>query len=143
MPEKEAKARIKINKLFYLILPIVIFLVSCKGSTNREWRVDNQSSTTIEVNATLVINSDIIFDSIETGKTRILTITNEDWGNSDPQQAYDVFSDFMVTNVIGDTIKNKNFLDNDNWEIFFEQTKHDPDHYEQTYTLVVKDEDFE
>jgi hypothetical protein len=132
-----------IKKLFKIALPLLILLlVSCKGNTDREWGVDNASSTTIQVRAVLVLGTDTIYESIEKGEARIITITNESWANSDPQQAYDVFSAFLVTNANGDMLK-KDFADNDNWEIYIEQTKHRPDHFEQTYVMVVKDEDFE
>ena len=131
-----------LKKLFNITLPLLIFLlVSCQGSTNREWRVHNTSSTTIQVRFVLVLSTDSIYESIETGEIRIIAITSEPKANSDPQQAYEVFSDFLVTNANGDTLK-KNFINNDSWEIYIEHTKHRPDHFDMTYTLIVKDEDF-
>ena len=132
-----------IKKLFNIALPLLIlFLVSCKGNTDREWSVENASSTTIQVRAVLVSSTDTIHESIEKGESRLITITHESWANSDPQQAYEVFSAFLVTNANGDMLK-KDFTDNHSWEIYIEQTKHRPDHFEQTYVMVVKDEDFE
>jgi hypothetical protein len=131
-----------IKKLFNIALPLLIFLlVSCRGNTDGEWSVNNASSTTIQVKAVLVLGTDTIYESIETGETRIIVITNEPRANSDPQQAYEVFSGFLVTNANGDTLK-KNFADNHSWEIYIEHTKHRPDHFYITYALIVKDEDF-
>lgn len=127
-----------INKLF---LPVVmLFLISCEGSAERVWSVKNSTSDLVKVRAGLRINSDTIWQNIEAGDSKIITITTEDWGNSDPQFAYDVFSSFLVTKI-GDTIE-KDWADNDNWEIYIEQTKHKPDHYQQTYDFVVTAADF-
>ena len=41
----------------------------------------------------------------------------------------------------GDTLDIE-FLDNDSWDIYIEKTKSSPDHFIQTYTLIVKDSDF-
>lgn len=127
-------------KLFLLL--IVLFLVSCKGSTERVWSVENESSTLIKVRASLRINSDTVWENIPKGESKIITITTEDWGNSEFQLAYDVFKSFLVTRLGGDT-SNIDWADNDSWEIFIEQTKHKPDHYQQSYDLVVTDADFE
>ncbi|NQT77354.1 MAG: hypothetical protein HQ565_06545 [Bacteroidetes bacterium] len=129
----------RLSHIAFLLL--IFLLLSCQGSTNREWRVNNASSTTIQVRAVLVLGTDSIYESIETGETRIIIITSEPRANSDPQQAYEVFSSFLVTNANGDTIE-KDFTNNDNWEIYIEHTKHRPDHFDLTYTLIVKDEDF-
>ncbi|RLD81540.1 MAG: hypothetical protein DRJ15_04085 [Bacteroidetes bacterium] len=132
-----------ITRLIYkLFLPfIMLLLISCEGSTERVWSVKNSTSDLVKVRAELRINSDTVWENIEAGDSRIITITTEDWGNSDPQFVYDVFSGFLVTKI-GDTI-HKNWADDDNWEIYFEQTKHKPDHYQQTYDFVVTDVDFE
>ncbi|MCD4725291.1 MAG: hypothetical protein K8R63_10670, partial [Bacteroidales bacterium] len=67
-----------LKKLFNIALPLLIFLlVSCRGSTNREWMVNNASSTAIQVRSVLVLSTDSIYENIETGETRIITITSE------------------------------------------------------------------
>ena len=132
-----------IKKLFNIFVPLLIFfLASCVGNTDREWSVENASSTTIKVMAVLVFGTDSIYEIIETEETRIITITSEPKANSEPQHAYDVFSEFLVTNANGDTLR-KNLLDNDSWDIYIEQTKRQPDHFYMTYTLIVRDEYFE
>jgi len=124
-----------------LIIPVVFLLASCKGSVNREWSVENESSSTIELTAALLATSDTIFEVVEPGGSKILTITSEDWGNSDPQMAWEVFSYMYIVNIDSAEYKT-NWTENKNWVIFFEQTKRSPDHFEQTYRLIVKDSDF-
>ena len=131
------------NRIKKLIIPVmIILLASCQGNTDREWRVSNESSDTIHVQASLVFIADTIYDTVVPGDINIITITNEEKGNSLPQQAYDVFSFFMISGDEGDTIR-KNFLDNDNWDIYIEQTKSNPQHFEQTYTMIVTDSDLQ
>jgi hypothetical protein len=47
----------------------------------------------------------------------------------------------LITREEGDTLDIE-FLDNDSWDIYIEKTKSNPDHFIQTYTLIVKDSDF-
>ena len=134
---------IKTKKIIRFAIPLVIILLaSCEGNTIREWRVSNESSTSIVVRVGLVYDSDTVFQSIETGQEEIITITSEDRGNSQPQQAYEVFSYFLVTTSDGETT-DMHYADNDSWEIYMEKSKNSPPHYEQTYTLIVTDADFE
>lgn len=131
------------NEIKKLIIPVmIIFLASCQGNTDREWRVSNESSDTVHVQASLVFIADTIYDTVVPGDINIITITNEEKGNSLPQQAYDVFSYFMISSDEGDPIR-KNFLDNDNWDIYIDQTKSNPQHFEQTYTMIVTDKDLQ
>jgi len=125
-----------------LIIPLVVLLASCKGSVNREWSLENASSSTIEVTAALVSTSDTLYEVFEPGEWRVLTITSEEWGNSEPQMAWEVFSYIYIINTDSSEYKT-NWTENRNWSRFFEQTKHRPDHFEQTYRLIVTDEDFE
>lgn len=124
-----------------LIIPLVVFLASCKGSVEREWSLENASSSTVEVTAALVATSDTIFEVFEPGEWKILTITTEDWGNSEPQMAWEVFSYMYIVNTDSSEYKN-NWTENRNWDIYIEQTKRRPDHFEQTYRMIVKDADF-
>ena len=125
-----------------IILLLIIFLASCEGYTYREWKVSNESSTTIMVKAGLLFESDTVYHEIETGQEKIITITTEDKGDSEVQLAYDVFSSFLITNK--DTLTtDMNFADNDSWDIWIEQTKSNPPHYEQIYTLIVTNADFQ
>jgi len=104
--------------------------------------VSNESSTTIMVKAGLLFESDTVYHEIETGQEKIITITTEDKGDSEVQLAYDVFSSFLITNK--DTLTtDMNFADNDSWDIWIEQTKSNPPHYEQIYTLIVTNADFQ
>ncbi len=133
---------IKTKIIIKFVLPLVIFfLASCEGNTNREWRVNNNSSTTIVVRAG-IFSSDTLYLSIEPQVEKIITITSEEKGNSEPQQAYDVFSHFLVTNADGETT-DMDYVDNDNWDIYIEESKRSPPHFEHTYTLVVTNADFE
>lgn len=125
-----------------MIIPLVVFLASCKGSVDREWSLENASSSRIEVTAALISTSDTIFEVFEPGDWKILTLTSEDWGNSEPQMAWEVFSYMYIINADSSEYKT-NWTQNKNWDIFFEQTKRRPDHFEQTYRLIVKDADFE
>ena len=133
------KAKIYIK----IVLPLLIlFLASCEGSTNREWKVSNESSTIIMVKAALTHESDTVYKIIASGKEKIITITSEDKGNSIPQEAYDVFTYFLITNADGEST-DMQYADNDSWDIYIDKTKSNPPHFDMTYTMVVKDSDFD
>jgi hypothetical protein len=128
--------------IFKLAIPIIIlFLASCKGSTDRDWSVINESSTDVEVWAVLIFGTDTIYQYVEKGDSKILTITTEDWGNSEPQQPYDVFKEFVIINA-DSAISKKDWTDIHDWDVFIEQTKRTPPQYMQTYDMVVMDKDF-
>jgi hypothetical protein len=134
---------IKAKIFIKIVLPLLIlFLASCEGSTSREWIVSNESSTTIKVEATLTHETDTVYKIIASGEKKIITITTEDKGNSLPQQAYDVFTYFLITNADGEST-DMQYADNDSWDIYIEETKNNPPHFEMTYTMVVTDGDFE
>lgn len=129
------------SKLLGIALPIIIiFLASCEGNTTRDWRVDNQSSTTIYVESCLTGTVDTTVRVIDPEVMKTITITSEDKGNSIPQEAYEVFTHFLIFNA-SDTIE-KNFTKNENWDIYIEHTKSNPDHFEMIYTVEVKNSDF-
>ena len=130
------------TRLIKYFLPLIIlFLAACDGHVDREWRVDNQASSTLNVKAVETGSKDTIFKKVEPEENKIIVITSEDKGNSLPQQAYDVFTYVLITREEGDTLDFE-FLDNDSWDIYIEKTKSSPDHFIQTYTLIVKDSDF-
>lgn len=131
------------KKIIYgLLLPlIIIILASCHGSTEREWSVKNESSTTIDVWARLESNADTVHQVVEKGETKILTITTEDRGISDSQQPYEVFRLFLIKNEAGE-IFTRDYADIHDWDVFIEQTKSNPPQYFQTYTMIVTNADF-
>ena len=130
------------TRLIRYILPLIIlFMAGCQGHVDREWRVDNQASSTLSVRAVETGSTDTVFKRVEPEENKIIVITSEDRGNSLPQQSYDVFSYVLITREEGDTLDIE-FLDNDSWDIYIEKTKSSPDHFIQTYTLIVKDSDF-
>lgn len=126
----------------FLLLSVFLLLLSCEGYVSREWSVHNHSSSTIQVKAAIVNVTDTTYQVIEPGDARIITITTEDRSNSEPQMAYDVFTFLQIVNA--DTLTaDIDWTDNDSWEIYIEQTKSKPDHFEQTYDLMVSNDDFE
>ena len=125
----------------YFLPLLILFMASCEGQVEREWRVDNQASSTLNVKAVETGSNDTIFKRVEPEENKIIVITSEDKGNSLPQQSYDVFSYVLITREEGDTL-DLEYLDNDSWDIYIEKTKSNPDHFMQTYTLIVKDSDF-
>jgi len=127
--------------LYYLTLPLVIlFIVSCEGSVYREWSVENSSSQQIHIEA-VASNSDTIFEGLTPGEKMILAVTTEDRGNPDPEMAYDVFSYLKITNDSG-RIYQLDWTENENWDIYIDQTSINPDKFDQTYNLIVEDGDF-
>ncbi len=133
---------INIKTIKHITLIFIVFLMaSCVGSTDREWAVDNSSSTAIFLRVGLLASTDTIYKIILKGEKTVITITTDDFGNADPQQAFDVFSHLLIVNADGDT-SNIEWVDNDSWDIYIEQTKRRPDHFHQTYDLVVTDADF-
>jgi len=119
----------------------MITLVSCEGNTDREWSIDNQSSTAIHFKAKLNGITDTTMGTVEKGEARILIIASEDKANADPQIPWDVFSYIFITNENGDTML-KEWQENTNWDIYIEETQQRPSKQLQTYVLIVKDNDF-
>lgn len=130
----------KRNLLGYALPLIILLLASCEGQTNREWRVDNQSASSIYVESCLTGSTDTTVKVIEPEELKVITITSDEKAISLPQEAYEVFTHFQIANAT-DTIE-KNFTKNENWDIFIEQTKSNPQHFEMTYTVEVKNSDF-
>ena len=132
-----------IKKLIYvLVLPLsILFLISCKGDVYREWSVENSASQQIHIKASMLSNSDTIYESLAQDEKVLLAITTEDRGNPDPQMAYDVFSYLNITNDSGQVYQ-VDWTDNDSWDIYIEETSINPDKFNQTYNLIVKDADF-
>jgi hypothetical protein len=132
----------KLKKLILSFLPLaIIILVSCEGSTDREWGATNESSAIIEVKVVLVGQSDTLVQTIEPWQSKIITLTQEDKGISEAQQPYEVFSHFAVTKA--DTIvADLDWSDIHSWEIFIEQTKSNPPQFMQEYYIIVKNADF-
>ncbi len=131
---------LKSNTLYFL-LPILFLLAACEGSTDSTWSVSNETSGPIEVKAKQRNVTDTIVELVEAGENSIITIISEDSGNGDPLIPYDIFSFFEVKNTEGEVME-KDYTDRANWEIFIEQTKKSPDHWEMTYELIVRNQDF-
>ena len=128
--------------VFKAIMPmIVIFLASCGGTTDREWSIENHSSTTIEFVFKKHNYPYTIQGTLDKGEKRIVEITIEEKADLDPQIPYDVFSDLLITNANGESMK-KEWQDNNNWEIYIEETETSPSKQLQTYKLIVEDQDF-
>ena len=133
---------VKNNLAIKVLLPVLIFfLASCGGSTEREWSIENQSSSKISFTFKKHLYPYDIGGSLEKGEMRIVEITSEDKADMDPQIPYDVFSDLKITNANGAVMK-KEWQDNNNWEIYIEETETSPSKQLQTYKLIVKDQDF-
>lgn len=131
---------LKSNTLYLLPL-LFILLVACEGSTESTWSVSNETSDFIEVKAKQRAVTDTIYELIEAGDASIITIISDDSGNGDPLIPYDIFSFFEVKNAGGEVME-KDYTDRSNWEIFIEQTKKNPDHWDMTYELIVRSQDF-
>jgi hypothetical protein len=125
-----------------LLLPILLlFIASCGATTEREWSIENQSSSKITFTFKKHLYPYDIGGSLENGEVRIVEISSDEKADLDPQIPYDVFSEMKITNVNGDVMK-KEWQDNNNWEIFIEESNTRPQKQFQTYKLVVKDADF-
>ena len=133
---------VRTNILYKVILPLfILFLASCGGTTDREWSIENQSSTTIEFTFKKHNYPYTIQGTLDNGENRIVEISIEEKADLDPQIPYDVFSDLLITNTKGESMK-KEWQDNNNWEIYIEETQTSPSKQLQTYKLIVKDQDF-
>ena len=125
--------------LVFFVLSIL--LVSCGGTTEREWSIENQSSSEISFIFKKHLYPYNISGSLQKGEQRIVDISIEDRADLDPMIPYDVFSDLKITNAGGIVMK-KEWQDNNNWEIYIEETETSPSKQLQTYKLIVKDQDF-
>ena len=123
------------------LLFISMLLLSCGGTTDREWSIENQSSSKISFTFKKHIYPYDIGGSLEKGEYRIVDISSEDKADMDPMIPYDVFSEMTVINENGESMK-KDWQNNQNWEIYIEETETSPSKQLQTYRLVVKDADF-
>jgi hypothetical protein len=124
-----------------LVLLIGVILVSCGATTEREWSIENQSSSKISFRFKKHLYPYDIGGSLEKGERRIVEISSDEKADLDPQIPYDVFSEMKITNANGDVMK-KEWQDNNNWEIFIEESDTRPQKQFQTYKLIVKDQDF-
>jgi hypothetical protein len=123
------------------LLALLIILFACNGTTDAEWSIENQSSATIDFSYKKHLYPYDINGSLKQGEKRIIQISSEDKASQDPLVPYDVFSDMKITNEQGEPMK-KDWVDNNNWEIYIEETQTSPSKQLQTYKLVVKDQDF-
>ncbi len=131
------------SSIFYslMLLAIATLMTSCEGNTDRDWIIKNNSSTKIDVTATLVFNSSTVSETIDSDISKTLTITNQLGGSERAQLPDEAFSSFIITNENGDTFK-KDFALPENWMTTIEQVKKVPSLYEHEYILEVNDEDF-
>jgi hypothetical protein len=120
---------------------LLFLLTACEGSTDSTWSVTNESSGEITVKAVRQAVNDTIVEQIPKGDSSIIAIISDEKGNGDPLLPYDIFPFFEIRNEQGALMK-KNYTDRTNWEIFIEQTKRRPSHWEQTYEMIVRDKDF-
>jgi len=117
------------------------FLVACEGNTDRTWRVTNNASSAIQVKTTNVAASFENVTSIAIGSTETVGTSTQLGGNGSEQLPQEMFSDFLIINVAGDTMQTS-YIDPGSWTSEIEQIKKVPSQYEHTYTFVVEDSDF-
>jgi len=124
-----------------VFLSLGLLLTSCEGNTDRDWIIANDSSSSIEVTATFILDSGMSKETINSGNSKTITITNQLGGNSTPQAPNEVFTSLLVTNEEGGTFT-RDFTLLENWESTIEQTKRVPSNYVHEYILYVTNEDF-
>lgn len=125
-----------------LILPMVVFLFSCEGNTDKYYHVKNESSDTIR----LVAEGSWYQTSIDTlimpESFCQIYWTSQRGGNS--YEDYDpgyVFLRFEITNTNQDTCR-QDFYDNQAWYSGVSEISKTPSNYRHDYVFTVKDEHF-
>ena len=122
------------------VLSFAALLISCEGNTDRVRQIRNESSHSINVNAsgTNVSNYD---KSIAAGETEILFIGNQLGGSDYVEEPANGITTLIIVNSLGDTCT-KDFSIKENWDIHVEQRKKVPSDWQHEYTFIVNDSDF-
>jgi hypothetical protein len=126
-----------------LTVALALFLVSCEGTTIREWKIENHSPDVLTVYAdinfsylpadTTVVHPD---QSITIGKTDNMG------GQSQAGNPTDNINSILVTTFDGKSLK-KDFSLNSNWIVESDHKTKLPSKYLHTFTFVISDEDLE
>ena len=130
----------KLTLQLFGILAFTSLFLSCEGSTTRERRITNNSSTSIHVvadGANLSNYNKSITPSMNEGfftsQQRVGTQTLEDPASG--------VNNIEIVNTFGDTCT-KDFFLIDNWDIKTERKSEIPSEWKHEYTFIVEDSDF-
>lgn len=132
--------KFKSTVAFAAILLSVLF-TSCEGNTDYEWKVENKSSTAIEVISHITFLDVSANKTIEVNDITTITVSDQLGGNSTEQEPSNTFSIFKIVNANGDTLI-KDYRLSANWDANIEHLKKVPSNYKHDYTFTVVDSDF-
>ncbi len=123
----------------FLLFASVFLWSSCEGATNREWKVTNNSSSTVYVEMK-TFGSDLKTESIKAGETKTTSIFNTKKGAKAEMTATEDITSFLIYNDTDTSKKDHN--NNENWVSDSEKNKGIPAEYTHKFTFTVADSDF-
>ena len=132
----------KLNGFFLIAIPVFASLFSsCEGNTDYEWIIQNDASSLISVKANNAIYQDSTKTNIASNQQEKLMTYSMLGGSSKPLDPGASFSDLLILNSDGDTLK-KDYQLNTNWNITITTVSKIPANYKHQYLFQVTDNDF-
>lgn len=126
-------------KMLLLVVSIGIGFSSCEGNTNREWKVSNYSSKTIQLDVKTGFGVDKIF-VLESGNSEVISVIEIRGGNRVAGKTSEYFELLDLINPIDST--RKDMKANSAWSVESEHVKRVPSFYEHRFSLSITDQNF-
>ena len=125
------------NFLIFCAFLFPLFLLSCEGQTKYDFRINNQSSSTL---TSIAYNAGVDSTAIPANTQQTIYYYERLGGQGVAAKVSDIISDLLVIN--GQDTCVLDLLDDANWIIESEKTKALPASYNHTYKITLTDQDF-
>ena len=123
---------------FTLVCLGALLFTSCDGSTNREWHIINNSSTTIFIETSPEFWQNPI-DPIPANTEKTIIVKQTIRGESFTGSPTD-YANFLIFNTADTLIKNPN--EDNNWNTTTKKTKNLPARYTHKFVFELNNSDF-
>lgn len=126
-----------LSRLSFLFL--TFFLISCEGNTYREWVIQNDSSTEIQIDFKSGL-SGLESSTVGPDSSRTIMITDQLGGSDFAGNPIHSFDLLLIFNAMDTLVKN--VYDSANWSVESEQVKKIPSNWEHRFNFTITDNDF-
>ena len=125
--------------LRYLPLIGLPLLIACEGNTYREWVIQNDSSTQIQIELSSGF-SDLETSTVGPDSSRRIMVTDQLGGSDYAGNPTHSFDSLLIFNATDTLIKS--VYDSANWSVESQQVRKVPSHWEHRFNFTVTNSDF-